>query len=75
MVHYADDTRALLEESSLAKQKAFIRTFAREVVVKSKEKAVLRCTLPLPPGGFGPDGGPARIRTWDQSVMSRPLCR
>ena len=50
VLRYVDDMRALLQHSSLAERKAFIRTFVKEVVVQSKEDAVLRYTLPLPPG-------------------------
>ena len=50
VVKYVGDMRALLQESSLAERKAFIRTFVKEIVVKNKQEAVLRYTLPMPPG-------------------------
>ena len=48
IVKYVEDMRMLLQESSLSEQKAFIRSFVKEIVVKGKE-ALLRYSLPLPP--------------------------
>ncbi|MDP3064378.1 MAG: recombinase family protein [Chloroflexota bacterium] len=48
VVKYVDDLRTLLEESSLAERKAFIRSFVKEIVVTGKE-AVMRYTIPLLP--------------------------
>jgi site-specific DNA recombinase len=81
---YVEDLKELLDESPLAEQKAFIRSFVKEVKVRGKE-ATLTYTMPLLPDGTSYEtagvldtvhyGGPGRIRTYDQSVMSRPLCR
>lgn len=48
LASYVNELRSLLQESSLAEQKAFIKSFVWEIVVHGQE-AVLRYTLPLPP--------------------------
>lgn len=47
---YVADLRSLLEESSLAERKSFIRSFVKEVKVTGDE-ALLTYTMPLPPQG------------------------
>ena len=81
---YVDNLREVLSVSPLTEQKAFIRSFVREVRVTGKE-VLLTYTIPLPPEGSLQEwaavldtvqyGGPGWIRTNDQSVMSRALCR
>ena len=83
VTHYVGDLRNILSEGSLAERKVFIRSFVKEVTVTGK-KVALTYTMPLPPEGtiegqiavpsIVQHGGPGRIRTYDQSVMSRPLC-
>ena len=51
MVKYVEDLRNLLSHSSLAEQKAFIRSFVKEVTVVNNE-AMLKYTIPLPPEGI-----------------------
>ena len=56
------DMRQLLEESRLAERKSFIRLFVQEIVIRDKDMAALRYTMPAPsatplkccrgPGGF-----------------------
>ena len=56
VVKHVGEMRSLLQESSLAERKAFIRTSVEEIVVTGKE-AVLRYIPPLPPGSvLGPGG-------------------
>ena len=67
--------RALLQESTLAERKAFIRSFVEEIVVQSNP-AVVRYTIPMPPDQIRVlplpkkvlatvrDGEPSEIRTW-----------
>jgi hypothetical protein len=43
--------RSLLEESTLAERKSFIRSFVKEVEVTGDE-VLLTCTMPLPPEGI-----------------------
>ena len=43
-----DDLRSLLEESTLAERKSFIRSFVKEVKVTGNE-VLLTYTMPLPP--------------------------
>ena len=79
---YADDLRGLLEESDITERKAFLRSFVKRIEV-DKERVTVHYTLPMPPDGksfeqadvlsIGSFGGPGRYRTYDQSVMSRPL--
>ncbi|MFC1994721.1 recombinase family protein [Chloroflexota bacterium] len=47
---YVDDLREVLANSSIPEQKAFIRSFVKEVRVSGKE-VVLTYTIPLPPEG------------------------
>ena len=80
---YVEDLREVLAGSPLAEQKAFIRSFVKEVKVTGKE-VLLTYTVPLPPEGLlqesaavldtVPLGGPTRTRTWNRAVMSRLLC-
>ena len=80
---YVEDLQEVLTNSPLPEQKAFIRSFVKEVKVTGKE-VLLTYTIPLPPEGLlqesaavldtVPLGGLGWIRTNDQSVMSRPLC-
>ena len=51
VANYMDDLRNLLNESSLAERKAFIRSFIREVKVTGDE-VLLTYTMPLPPSGI-----------------------
>jgi hypothetical protein len=51
VVKYVEDLRNLLSHSSLAEQKAFIRSFVKEVTVVNNE-AMLKYTIPLPPEGI-----------------------
>ena len=48
---YVDDLRTLLNESSLAERKSFIRSFVKEVRVTGNE-VLLTYTIPLPPTGI-----------------------
>lgn len=48
---YVDDLKNLLEESSLAERKSFIRSFVKEVNVTGDE-VLLTYTMPLPPEGI-----------------------
>lgn len=71
---YVEDLREVLTNSPLPEQKAFIRSFIKEVRVTGKE-ALLTYTIPLPPEGLLQEsaavldtvhhGGPKRIRTPD----------
>ncbi len=84
VTRYVEDLRELLSQSPLTERKAFIKSFVKEVLVTGKE-VVLTYTIPLPPEGILKEhaevlpiiqsGGLGRIRTCDQPVMSRPLCR
>ena len=86
ITRYVCDMRSLLQESSRAERKAFIKSFVKEIVVTGEE-AVLRYTLPLPPEGGEAEtlpnqvlasiryGGPGWCRTIDLPVMSRLLYR
>ena len=47
---YVEDLKELLDENPLAEQKAFIRSFVKEVKVRGKE-ATLTYTIPLLPDG------------------------
>ena len=74
VTHYVADLRSLLEESTLAERKSFIRSFVKEVRVTGDE-ALLTYTMPLPPQGTCEDrvrvlssvhhGGAEGIRTPD----------
>ena len=67
-----DDLRNLLEESSIAERKSFIRSFVREIKVTGDE-VLLTYTMPLPPEGTSEErvsvlysvhrGGAGGIRT------------
>jgi len=46
-----DDLSSLLEESTLAERKSFIRSFVKEVKVTGDE-VLLTYTMPLPPEGI-----------------------
>jgi len=69
-----DDLRSLLEESTLAERKSFIRSFVKEVKVTGDE-VLLTYTMPLPPEGISQErvgvlhsvryGGDRGIRTPD----------
>ena len=50
ITRYVADLRSLLEESSLAERKSFIRSFVKEVKVTGDE-ALLTYTMPLTPRG------------------------
>ena len=83
MAHVRDLGR-ILELGTSEERREFLKTFVKRVFWNDPE-VTLEYTLPLPPAKldlwlddvahFESFGGPARIRTWDQSVMSRPLCR
>jgi site-specific DNA recombinase len=47
---YVENLRDVLSNSSLVEQKAFIRSFVKEVRVTGKE-VLLTYTIPLPPEG------------------------
>ena len=51
VTRYVDDLRNLLNESSLAERKSFIRSFVKEVKVTGDE-VLLTYTMPLPPQGI-----------------------
>ena len=53
---YVDDLRTLLNESSLAERKSFIRSFVKEVRVTGNE-VLLTYTMPLPPAGISQETG------------------
>ena len=46
-----EDLRNLLEESSIAERKSFIRSFVKEIKV-TREEVLLTYTMPLPPEGI-----------------------
>ena len=78
---YLDHLPELLATGSPSESRMVLRTFVKEVV-KDWEDATIRYTIPLPPGqvsmaegvlDIDKAGGPGRVRTYDQSVMSRPL--
>jgi len=50
VTRYVEDLRGLLSQGSLSEQKAFIRSFVKEVRVTGKE-VLLIYTIPLPPDG------------------------
>ena len=49
MTKYAGELRQLLGEGSLVERRSVIKTFVQEIRV-AKDEAVIRYTLPLPPG-------------------------
>ena len=79
---YVEDLKELLDESPLAEQKAFIRSFVKEVKVRGKE-ATLTYTMPLLPDGTSYEtagvldtvhyGGPSWTRTRDLSLIRTAL--
>ena len=81
---YVEELRELLSNSPLTDRRSFIKSFVKEVKVTGKE-VLLTYTVPMPNDGVLQEGitvldtvrsgGLARIRTRDQPVMSRPLCR
>ena len=50
VTRYVDDLRGLLSQSSLYEQKAFIRSFVKEVRVTGTN-VLITYTIPLPPDG------------------------
>ena len=50
VTRYVEDLRGLLSQGSLSEQKAFIRSFVKEVRVMSSE-VLISYTIPLPPEG------------------------
>ena len=72
VMRYVEDIRGLLSQGSLSEQKAFIRSFVKEVRVTGKEVLIIY-TMPLPPNGtiheragvlsIVHDGGAGGIRT------------
>ena len=46
---YAQDLKALLEESSIMEQKAFLKSFVERIEVDNSEIKVIY-TIPMPPG-------------------------
>jgi hypothetical protein len=79
VLDYAEDLRSLLMNSSLAKRKAFIRSFVEEVGVTADE-VTIKYKLPLPSDSLIPDkagvlsivqlGSGSWIRTNGLRVMS-----
>jgi hypothetical protein len=55
LTRYVQDRCALLQEGTIAEQKAFIRKFVREILVKGQE-ITLQYTIPLPPHGLNYEG-------------------
>ena len=79
---YAGDLKNLLQSSSFMESKAFLRSFIRRVAFSGRE-VTIEYTVPVRPekvltgNGKVPNtgrvGSAGRIRTYDQSVNSRPL--
>ena len=79
---YVADLRDLLNESSLAERKTFIRSFVKEVKVTDDE-ALLAYTIPMSPRGVTEEnlpvlpivhsGGPLWTRTTDPSLIRTVL--
>ena len=79
---YAGDLKNLLQSSSFMESKAFLRSFVRRVEFSRREVAI-EYTVPVRPEkvltgndkvpNTGRVGSAGRIRTYDQSVNSRPL--
>ena len=79
---YVADRRDLLNESSLAERKTFIRSFVKEVKVTGDE-ALLTYTIPMLPRGVTEEklpvlpivhhGGPFWTRTRDLSLIRTAL--
>ena len=47
LTEYVPDMRAILQEGTIAEQKAFVTKFVKEIVVKGQEFAI-RYTIPMP---------------------------
>ena len=79
---YVEDLRNLLEDSSLAERKSFIKSFVREVRVTGTE-VLLNYNIPLSAGAASQDtlvvppivhdGGPFWTRTRDPSLIRTVL--
>lgn len=82
VMRYVEDIRGLLSLGSLSEQKAFIRSFVKEVRVTGKE-VLITYTIPLPPDGaiheraevlsIVHDGGAGGIRTLYLLTASQAL--
>ncbi len=84
---HVNDLRALLEESSIMEQKAFLRSFIQSLEVAETDLTITY-TIPIDTLNSGEGvtevaavlptmktGSPGRIRTYDLAVNSRPLYR
>jgi site-specific DNA recombinase len=81
---YVEELKELPSNSPLIDRRSFVKSFVKEVKVTGNE-VLLTYTMPMPTDGVIQEGitvldivqygGLARIRTRDQPVMSRPLCR
>jgi site-specific DNA recombinase len=79
---YVEDLHDLLNGGSIAEKKTFLRSFVKEAKVTGTE-VLLTYTIPMTPNKLTEEkisvlpiehlSGPGRYRTYDQSVMSRPL--
>ena len=79
---YVKDLHDLLNGGSIAEKKTFLRSFIKEAKVTGTE-VLLTYTIPMTPNKLTEEkiavlpiehlSGPGRYRTYDQSVMSRPL--
>ena len=79
---YVEDLHDLLNGGSIAEKKTFLRSFIKEAKVTGTE-VLLTYTIPMTPNKLTEEkiavlpiehlSGPGRYRTYDQSVMSRPL--
>ena len=82
ITRYVKDLRNLLDESSLAERKSFIRSFVREIEV-SRDNVLLKYSIPLTTGGLTEEslgvthivhyGGPLWIRTTDPGLIRTVL--
>jgi site-specific DNA recombinase len=82
VARYVADLHNLLNESSLAERKSFVRSFVKEVKVTGDE-VLLTYTIPMLPGGIIEeklpvlsivhDGGPLWTRTTDPSLIRTVL--
>jgi len=83
VTEYGEDLRNVITYSSLAEQRAFIRSFVKDVKVTGKD-ILLTYTMPLPPQGITQersgvlnivhDGGPEGTRTPDLPSLEGPVC-